>query len=216
MTSSTTTPSASTSTSELSTSVRYAAPPTVPGANAFKNRLDPPARLDRMNDADLMNDAVFRLLQADGPHPDLGDHADLYGRLIGSWDIDNNEYDETTGEWQQYKRECHFRWVLDGRIVQDLWGSPERGFGTTVRAYDSNLEAWRVHWFAPKSAGVCTLIGRADGDRIAQEGTQQDGRPIRWSIVDITPDSFTWLGEISDDGGDTWRLEQEMKATRRH
>lgn len=163
-----------------------------------------------------MNDAVFRLLQADGPHPDLGEHADLYGRLIGSWDIDNNEYAEQTGEWHQYKRECHFRWVLDGRVVQDLWGSPERGFGTTVRAYDSKLEAWRVHWFAPRSAGFCILIGRADGDRIAQEGTQQDGRPIRWSIVDITPDSFTWLGEISDDGGDTWRLEQEMKATRRH
>lgn len=162
-----------------------------------------------------MNDAVMELLPADGPDPDLGDAADLYGRLIGSWDIDNRESDESTGEWHRDKRECHVRWVLGGRVVQDLWGSPERGFGTTVRAYDAELGAWRVHWFAPYYNGFCVLTGSPDGDRIRQEGTQQDGRPIRWSIVDITPDTFTWRGEISDDGGKTWRLEQEMKGTRR-
>ena len=181
----------------------------------------PPARKTVQESAPLqgqngrMNDAVMRLLPADGPDPDLGDAADLYGRLIGSWDIDNREYDESTGEWHRDKRECHVRWVLGGRVVQDLWGSPERGFGTTVRAYDATLGAWRVHWFAPYYNGFCVMTGRSDGDRIWQEGTQQDGRPIRWSIVDITPDAFTWRGEISDDGGETWRLEQEMKATRR-
>lgn len=160
-----------------------------------------------------MTESVMRLLPADGPHPDLGDKADLYGRLIGSWDIDNHQYDERTGEWHRSQRECHFRWILNGHAVQDLWGSPSEGFGTTVRAYDADIDAWRVHWFAPRS--FCTLVGRADGDDIWQEGTQEDGRPIRWTIVDITPGSFTWRGEISDDDGVTWRLEQEMRARRR-
>jgi hypothetical protein len=159
-----------------------------------------------------MTEAVMRLLPADGPHPDLGPESDLYGRLIGSWDIDNRQYDERTDEWRRTKRECHFRWILDGRAVQDLWGSPSEGFGTTVRAYDADLEAWRVHWLG--LGAFCTLIGRANGDDIWQEGVQQDDRPIRWTIVDIEPDAFTWRGEISD-GGATWRLEQEMHARRR-
>ena len=27
-------------------------------------------------------------LPADGPHPDLHDHADLFGQFIGVWDMD--------------------------------------------------------------------------------------------------------------------------------
>ncbi|HYJ69636.1 MAG TPA: hypothetical protein VEX15_18440 [Nocardioidaceae bacterium] len=162
-----------------------------------------------------MNDAVMRILPSDGPNADLGPNAELYGRLIGSWDIDNDQYEEASGTWRRTQRECHFRWVLDGRVVQDLWGSPTEGFGTTVRAYDSTLDAWRVHWFGPGTASFCVLMGRADDDDIMQEGTQEDGRPIRWTIVDIKPDSFLWRGEISDDDGQTWRLDQEMHARRR-
>lgn len=36
----------------------------------------------------------------------------------------------------------------------------------------------------------------------------------RWRFVDLTKDTFTWLGEASDDGGRTWRLEQRMDARR--
>ena len=187
----------------------YPPPPTLERRKSVQDRIV------RNRNADRMSDAVMQYLPADRAHPDLGDKADLYGRLIGSWELDNNRYDEQTGEWRRNSGECHFRWILGGRAVQDLWGSPSRGFGTTVRAYDAGLDAWRVHWFAPKYESFCILIGRADGDDIRQEGTQQDGRPIRWDIVDITPSSFTWRGEISDDDGATWRLEQEMRARRR-
>jgi hypothetical protein len=162
-----------------------------------------------------MNDALLQYLPADGPHPDLGTNAELYGQFVGSWDLDNNQYDDSSGQWHRRQGECHFRWILQGRAIQDLWGSPDRGFGTTIRAYDSSMAAWRIHWFAPGGGSFCTLIGNADGDRIMQEGSREDGRPIRWSFCDITPDSFTWRGEISDDDGKTWRLAQEMQARRR-
>jgi len=178
-------------------------------ARSFKTRGDDPARLD------CMDNPIIPYLSADGPHPDLGDNAGLYGQFVGSWDIDNHQYDEERGEWFDSRGEVHFGWVLDGRAVQDLWGSPERGFGTTVRAYDPAIDAWRVQWVAPKWGSYCSLVGRRAGDRIMQQGEQSDGRPIRWSFNDIKPDSFVWRGEISDDGGATWRLEQEMRATRR-
>jgi hypothetical protein len=162
-----------------------------------------------------MSDGLLRYLPADGPHSDLGTRADLYGQFVGSWDLDNHQYDEKRDTWFDTLGEVHFGWILGGRAVQDLWGSPERGFGTTIRAYDRAIDAWRIHWFAPGYASFCTLIGRADGDRIMQEGEQADGRPIRWSFSEITPDRFTWQGHISDDGGAGWRLEQEMRARRR-
>jgi hypothetical protein len=162
-----------------------------------------------------MTNPILQFLAADGRHPDLDPRIDLYGRFVGSWDIDNHQYDERRGEWTDSRGEVHFGWILGGRAIQDLWGSPERSFGTTIRAYDADIDAWRIHWFAPAWTSYCTLVGRADGDRIMQEGEQSDGRPIRWSFNDITPSSFLWRGEVSDDGGATWRLEQEMHARRR-
>lgn len=162
-----------------------------------------------------MNNALLQYLPAAGPHPELGANADLYGRFIGSWDIDNRHFDEARGEWIETKREAHFGWILDGRAIQDLWGDPTSGFGTTVRCYDPTIDAWRVEFLSPRYGSYCSLIGRTQGDVIMQEGHQSDGRPIRWTFNDIKPDSFVWRGEISDDGGISYRLEQEMHCYRR-
>jgi hypothetical protein len=37
---------------------------------------------------------------------------------------------------------------------------------------------------------------------------------IRWSLTEITPDSFHWLGECSTDGGATRQLQVEFFARR--
>jgi hypothetical protein len=57
-------------------------------------------------------------------------------------------------------------------------------------------------------------IGRARGKDIVQDGTDDAGTPVRWSFVDITPDSFRWLGERSPDGGAIWQLQAEFRARR--
>jgi len=162
-----------------------------------------------------MDNLFATYLHADGPHPDLKDELQLYGQFAGSWDLDTRFYDESTGEWREAPFEAHFGWVLGGRAIQDLWGRPDYGWGTTMRAYDPRIQAWRVRWTAPRSGFFCTFVGRAEGERIVQHGTQQDGRPLIWSFNEITPDSFVWRGQISDDGGMTYRLEQEMHARRR-
>jgi len=63
---------------------------------------------------------------------------------------------------------------------------------------------------------VTRLTGRAGDDGgIVQEGTQADGRLVRWLFTDVTGESFRWLGYYSADQGGTWQLEQEMLARRR-
>jgi hypothetical protein len=37
---------------------------------------------------------------------------------------------------------------------------------------------------------------------------------MRWSFRQITPHSFRWIGEVSDNGGADWRLQLEMLARR--
>ena len=52
------------------------------------------------------------------------------------------------------------------------------------------------------------------GDDIVQLGTRADGQLVRWSFSDITENSFLWRGEISADGGVSWRMVTEFTARR--
>jgi hypothetical protein len=174
--------------------------------------------------------ALLGSLPAAGPAVADSAHQ-LYSPLRGDWDVTVVDHlaDGTrhtgTGEW-------HFDWVLEGRAMQDVWISPPRGeqrpavgeasrfdrYGTTVRFFDPAIDAWRVTWVNPAQNYVATLIGRARGRDIIQEGTGDDGRTLRWTFSGVTRDAFLWRGEISSDSGRTWRTVQEMsgrRATRR-
>ena len=86
-------------------------------------------------------------------------------------------------------------------------------YGTTLRIYDP-IDAWRIQWSDPVTLNFLHMIGRSQGDDIVQLGTRPDGKPLRWSFSEITPTSFRWRGEISDDAGASWRLNVEFLARR--
>ena len=161
-----------------------------------------------------MTDAMTAALAADR----AGDVDDLYGDLIGTWDVGNRYADEATGEWRTGTAVWTFGRVLAGRAVQDVMWFTEsdgsRSTGSTMRLYDP-AGHWHVVWFSP-TGRVATLTGRAGaGGDIVQEGRRGDGRLVRWVFTERTGSSFRWLGHVSEDGGSTWRLEQEMLARRR-
>jgi len=70
-------------------------------------------------------------------------------------------------------------------------------------------------WIPPASGKVIALRGGTEGDHIVLFGQDVDGSTLRWSFNDIQQNSFSWRGEISADGGKTWRTEQEMMLKRR-
>jgi hypothetical protein len=166
-----------------------------------------------------MSESMTAALAASGPRADHKPALELYGRLVGAWNVTNRYFDESTGTWQTGTVVWTFGWVLDGQAVQDvMWFTNDadgsRATGSTVRLYDPAADAWHVVWFSPTGT-TCTLTGRPDGDGgIAQEGVRADGRPIRWHFSEVTESSFRWLGYVSDDAGETWRLEQEMLAVK--
>ena len=121
--------------------------------------------------------------------------------------------------------ELHFGWVLGGRAVQDIWIVPGRGepgagepplafHGSTIRFYDASIGAWRSTWIDPVNGRVRRFVGRPMGDEILLL-SDEDEPQLRWRFTDIGPDSFTWRGEISRDGGATWAADEEMRITRR-
>jgi hypothetical protein len=160
---------------------------------------------------------------------------DLYGWLIGSWDMDVVHYRIDLGNARR-RGEIHFGWVLEGRAVQDVWIMPPRDeraerrapgtgddrsnpadsmYGTTLRIWDPALRAWHVTYVNPRTGQRDELTGRRVGGDLVQIGTHADGTPIRWNFTDITRDSFRWTGCALAPDGVTWTLEAEFHARRR-
>jgi hypothetical protein len=163
-------------------------------------------------------------LSADRPSSRLKDKLALFGQFVGDWNIDRRSLNRD-GTWVKSKGRLHWRWILQGRALQDTWTTigPRKGseivWGTTVRFYDPKIDAWRSVWISPRAGAVGTFVGRKVGDEIVLEcKTTEDvppRRPMRWIFSDIKPYSFRWRGETSKDGGKTFIVDEVMRITRR-
>jgi hypothetical protein len=179
-----------------------------------------------MSSKALENDLFQTVLGSAGRSAEIPESADLYGWLIGSWDLDVLRYWAVDVSARGIKAEAHFVWVLEGRAVQDLWimprrsdraGSPDKKmnmYGTTLRAWDPSIQAWRITWINPAGGHFEQQIGRRSGNDIVQIGVRPDGTTTRWRFTEITRDSFHWLGESLQTDGNTWTLEGEFRAQR--
>ena len=160
---------------------------------------------------------VFDLIAASGPFYKYAEKMMLYGQFVGSWKIDAIWYNQDGGQ-KRGKGQWHFGWILGGRGIQDVLfaqESPAHKYGTTLRCYDPDNDVWHITWMQPYSGEFVHLIGRKVGDCIIQDALATElARRERWSFAEISHNSFLWLGESSSDYGQTWFLEQEMRATR--
>ncbi len=168
------------------------------------------------------------VLHADAPAPDRAGKLALYGQFVGDWDTDIITH-APDGTCHRGHGAIHFGWVLQGRAIQDVWMIPRlrdrhpdapvmpvagNWYGTTLRAYDPVLDAWRIFWIDPATNVFRQQIGKAEGTDIVQEGSTESGSRSRWRFTSITARSFHWLGEESTDQGASWRLLVEVLARR--
>ncbi|SIT43092.1 conserved hypothetical protein [Paraburkholderia ribeironis] len=191
-----------------------------------------------------LEESFHAALSASARAADIDAADDLYGWLIGSWDMNVVHYRVDLRDAPR-RGEIHFGWVLEGRAVQDVWIMPprsERGerddghatgnagqpgetrnaaepvlamYGTTLRIWDPARRVWRVTYVNPQTGQRDELIGRRIGNDLVQIGTHADGTPIRWNFTDITRDSFRWTGVALAPDGVTWTLEAQFHARRR-
>jgi hypothetical protein len=167
------------------------------------------------------------VLHADGADPQRKTKLGLYAWLVGQWEMDVTTILDD-GSTHRGHGEIHAGWILQGRAIQDVWMIPrlhERGpgievlpgagnwYGTTLRIYDPNLDAWRILWSDPATSFFTQQTGRARGRDIVQEGPDPRGGSMRWTFSEIEPDRFHWTAERASDN-EKWRQEVDVHAHR--
>ena len=64
-------------------------------------------------------------------------------------------------------------WVLEGRAIQDVFAVPGLFYGTSLRFYDPNIDAWQVFWIDPLKSVFFRMIGRAQNNEIVNEAKKR-------------------------------------------
>ena len=174
----------------------------------------------------LQKDNLQAVLLSPRRSAEIAEADDVYGWLVGSWDLKILRYRTADVSGLNLEGEVHFGWVLEGRAIQDVWIMPRRSarapetdkmnnmYGTTLRVWDRAVKGWRITWINPVSGHHEEQIGRRMGDEIVQIGARLDGTPTRWRYTEMTANSFHWIGEALLPDGVNWRLEGEFLATR--
>jgi len=154
---------------------------------------------------------------------DLKEPYNLFGQFVGEWD-----FEWVDGKGTEYERhvpgEWIFSWVLNGKVIQDLFICPSRKarvhnqqpdaeYGTTIRFYNSKKKKWDVCYGYD---GKMTVLEAEpiESDIVLTNQDKSDGLN-QWIFTDITPISFHWLNRTSKDNGNTWQINGELYATRR-
>lgn len=158
---------------------------------------------------------------AGGADPELRNRLMLFGQFVGDWEIESKWF-LPNGLTPTGRGEIHFGWILNGTAIQDVWsgqvdnpppGFPARGFGTTIRFYDPNIDALRVLWISPAGGTIQDFVTVVVGDEIVLVGRTVDGEhPERWILSEISPRSFQWRSVESYDNEITWQTTQQIVA----
>jgi len=185
---------------------------------------------------DISDDAMLNALHAEGPAGDRAEQMMLYGQFIGSWEgrtksksfhVDSNSelrFDDKSS-FNESTLEVHFGWVLEGRVIQDVWILPVRNevngenkygmYGTTIRVYDPKNDQWYITFIDPfTTQSYHGMIGHKVGNDIVQEYRRED-LLTHWIFTDITNDSFHWMWKESTDDGKSWKVQAEFFLHRR-
>ena len=65
------------------------------------------------------SEVMLNRLAAHGPDPTHREEMMLFGRLIGSWELDMVSFPPEVAA-RRFSAECHFGWTLQGRAIQDV------------------------------------------------------------------------------------------------
>ena len=173
----------------------------------------------------MMKNEFLEALYSAGTNSDLNKEQDLFGQFVGSWEFEwfGREPDDVV---KYEKGEWIFSWILEGRVIQDLWiipgrdrrnkqGMPKGEYGTTLRFYNIKSKVWNVVWIGPVNGNLNTFEARQIGDEIVLEETNRKNGMRKWIFSDISSDKFHWRAVKSDDGGKNWILTEEMNVRRK-
>jgi hypothetical protein len=162
-----------------------------------------------------LTDSIAADLISDELAPDYRAGLAAFEPLVGSWDL-RYTYRRAGGGCLEGTGYANFGWGLRGTALVDIWAFDSAYAGTTIRFYDPTIDRIRSTWICPARNLLVPFIGRAVEGKIVLNAMPNDppGRRVRWTFVEIARETFSWTGEICDDGS-TWLHVQEIEGRRR-
>ena len=160
-------------------------------------------------------------LGAKGPLPELQRELQLFGQLVGDWEIFSGPSVPKPAGADTAGGEVHVAWVLGGTAVQDIWGPLDPAsrclvpHGTTLRFYDRDLGAWRSTWLSPYQRAVRSFIGRRVGREIVLRERGRGEMGEHWIFSDLTPASFRWRAETRSHPGRPRKITEDYWIRRK-
>ena len=136
------------------------------------------------------------------------DSASYFDFWVGTWRV---FYDQGEGV-REYGTNVIDK-ILDGAVIREtfeLASGNSAGFkGTSLSVFQPRFNRWKQAW-ADNQGGYFDFEGEfSDDKRIFKTKVFDRGdKRIQQRMVfyDIKPNSFTWDWEMSEDGGESWRL----------
>lgn len=147
----------------------------------------------------------FEALISESKNPALPEEFNYFGKLIGSWQIDyveSNNSRAIKGEW-------HFSWVLEGMAIQDVIILPDYEYGTSLRIFNPDTCAWDVAY--GYTGKIIRLEARKQGEMIVLTYTSDENR--KWIFTKIEDDKFHWKNVTVKENGE-WYINAEINAKR--
>jgi hypothetical protein len=145
-------------------------------------------------------------------------HSGDFDYLLGDWEITttSKEFGKGRGYWSAVR-------LAEGQVLDEyrLVGDKGETFyvTTTLRAYNATLDKWELVGMdrgnGLQDVGTAERVG---GEvRIEQKFGVMSGNPVvrRIRYYNIAPDRFSWVSDLSRDGGRTWEIDNLQIEARR-
>lgn len=148
---------------------------------------------------------------------------------IGTWDV-QQRIRTTDGSYLAFPATDTVRTTLDGCALLEHWHGTVQFFwagmtapgpleGLSVRAYDAEAGAWRIHWMDtqdPRFGAPFTGTFHDGTGTFFLDVERPDGTTSRRRITfaNITPDTVDWELAVSTDAGANWVVLWTMHFTR--
>lgn len=148
------------------------------------------------------------------PNPEAPQELSQFAFLIGQWRCDHKTKRQD-GTYETLQATWIGRYILDGYVIADEYRLTGPAgelvlFGQNYRSYSTAKKAWILKWHEVLTStwldlGPEELGGvRVNDTSITYTAQFQPKLLHRMTYFNISEDHFTWRGEASTDGGETW------------
>lgn len=131
------------------------------------------------------------------------------------------QFDFWLGEWnctwgEDGKATNHVLRILGDKIIQENFSSPDM-YGMSVSSYVPNRGLWCQTWVDNNGIYLDFTGKFEDGKMILSRDAVFQGQAIKQRMVwyNIEESQFDWNWERSDDGGETWQVQWQIKYKRK-